>query len=53
MKKNDNKAGGTLTQLENWFNKTFAWFFTNGMKKIEDHSEKKEWRIIIPHVTEI
>lgn len=53
MKKNVKKAGGILTQLEKWFNKKFAWFFTNGMKEIEDYSEEKEWRIIIPHVSEI
>ena len=53
MKKDFNKAAGTFKQLEGWFNKQFAWFFTNGMKEIEDYSEKKEWKIIIPHVTEI
>lgn len=53
MKTNSKKVVTKLKQIEGWFNKQFAWFFTNGMKEIEDHSEKKEWRIIIPHVSEI
>jgi len=23
--------------VESWFNKNFAWFFTNGMKVVENH----------------
>lgn len=53
MKTGFKKVSGKLFQFEKWFNKQFAWFFTNGMKEIEDYSEKKEWKIIIPHVTEI
>ncbi len=27
-----------LQQFENWFNEKFGWFFTNGMKAIENQS---------------
>jgi len=37
-----------LKIFSGWFNRTFAWFFTNGMKQIEDYSEEKRWRIVIP-----
>ena len=53
MKTDHNKGATKTSRIENWFNKQFAWFFTNGMKEIEDHSVKKEWRIIIPHITEL
>jgi hypothetical protein len=28
-----------LQQFERWFNARFGWFFTNGMKAINDRSE--------------
>ena len=27
-----------MFEFEEWFNRNFAWFFTNGMKEIQDHT---------------
>jgi len=33
-----------LKNLENWFNDRFAWFFTNGMKALQEAERNQEFK---------